>query len=130
MESEVISSRSELIKRARESCSNNLSPTRAKGNTQNYEREKKSAKERYSDGKIAPQYYTSTNTLDAKTVSMKLFMIRAVCAVILLLFVIVVDRLQLTYEELGSDTIKNYIVSNESVTEIEEFFVSLVNSIR
>jgi hypothetical protein len=124
----TVPSRAEYIRLARESCSKNLSSTNGNGKNQGSNKMKGNEKLDKIKIKIWNQGYagniTENQTLFTLTPS-KLLLIRTVCAFLLFLSVFLIDRFDVKMKIVNSDFIQESILSNQTVEDAENFFVSV-----
>lgn len=125
--------RQELIRMARESCEGNLKST---GNGRfTYGLSKNSSKgmtkakgknsvavAKKSSSKVVP-----LSEQEKRQMSIKFMLIRTICASVIFLAIVVVDKMDITYETFNSDLIMQTVESNKVYDVAEKFFASLKN---
>jgi hypothetical protein len=120
-------SRAEYIKLARESCTRNLNaPSWSSKNNGKMKDEDKESRFSLFKKKDIPDYYSFTQgEFDIPNSSMRLFLIRAVCAFMLFLTIFIIDKLNIEFKGISSKSIKQLVSSNQGIEDAENFFVSL-----
>lgn len=115
--------RNELIKMARESCEGNL---KASGNgrfsygiTKKTNVNGKTAKASTSKG------YAISTTEAKKQMSFKLLLIRTICAAAIFLAIVLIDKLNFSYQTFNSDQIIDTVQSNVVAQEAEKLLSSI-----
>lgn len=122
----TVPSRAEYIRLARESCSKNLSSTH--GNSKNQglykmkENEKIDKVKLWNHDKVGS--ITENQTLFTLS-SGKIILIRTICALLLFLSVFLIDHFDINMKKLNSKFIQESIMSNQTVEDAENFFVSV-----
>lgn len=131
--------RQELIKMARESCEGNL---RSSGNgrftyglSRKEEKEakanrkantsKKGAMANEIAGNRKVSSTSNTSALSNRQFSLKLLLIRTICASVVVLTVIIIDKFKISYESFDSNYIVKNIESNRVFDKAEEFFTTI-----
>ncbi|WP_313128729.1 hypothetical protein [Anaerocolumna sp.] len=120
-------SRAEYIKLARESCTRNLNaPSLNSKNNNKMKDENKDLRFNFLKKKDTSDYYDfSQGEFDIPNSTMRIFIIRAICAFMLFLTVFVIDKLKIEFKGISSNTIKESVSSNQGMEDAENFFVSL-----
>ncbi len=71
-------------------------------------------------------YYDFTQgEFDLSNGSMKVFLIKTICAFMLFLTVLLIDKLNIEFKGISSDSIEKLVSSNEFIEDAEDFLVSL-----
>lgn len=109
-----VPSRAEFIKLARESCTKNLSSVNWNSNNQPSPRYKEPNKN--NELGLWKQ--------ELPTISIKLFLIRTICAFMLFLTVLLIDKMDIKWKLLNSEFIQECISSNQGIENAEEVFAS------
>lgn len=127
-----VPSRAELIKLARESCTKNLSSANSNNKNQNssqYKAQNKSKNQGVARQSDSSNLHTISGRVELPTMNLKLFIIRMICAVMIFLTVLIIDKLDIKFQELSSDLIEKCISTNQGMEDAEEFFVSCFEQI-
>ncbi len=109
-----VPSRAEFIKLARESCTKNLSSVN--GNSKNQ------PSLRYKEPNKNNELSLWKQELPA--ISIKLFLIRTICAAMLFLTVLFIDKMDIKWKSLNSEFIQECISSNQVIENAEEVVAS------
>lgn len=109
-----VPSRAEFIKLARESCTKNLSSVNCNSKNQPSLRYKEPNKNNE----------LSLWKQELPTISIKLFLIRTICAVMLFLTVLFIDKMDIKWKSLSSEFIQECISSNQGIENAEEVVAS------
>jgi hypothetical protein len=123
-----VPSRAEVIKLARESCAKNLSS--ANWSSKNQSTNKNKDQNKLDRMGLWKQIGTnnsmtsSENRSDISTIPIRLFMIRAICAFMLFLTVLLIDKFDVKIKVVNSKFIQEMVSSNQKIDDAEEFFVS------
>ena len=123
-------SRAEYIRHARESCTRNLGSSHSGKNNNQY-------KELQKEQKRALSAYAKTDTyqtLPGEDFAMPVFhyksiLIRVICCALIFLSVFIIDKFDISVKKFSSDTVKEYISSNEGIEEAQNFFVSIYEKV-
>jgi hypothetical protein len=120
-------SRAEYIKLARESCTRNLNaPGLNSKNNSKMKDDNKDIRYNFLKKKDTSDYYNfSQGEFDIPNSTMRIFIIRAICAFMLFLTVFIIDKLKIEFKGISSNSIKELVSSNQGMEEAENFFVSL-----
>lgn len=110
----VPKSRSEVIRIARESCARNLT-SGPKRKMKHYHRSSKTNRE-------------SRNEL-MQTTSIKMFIIRLVCALAIFLTIITISTLDNKYNTNYGAKIEGCVTDNARLEKVEDFFVSILEKV-
>lgn len=124
-------SRAEYIRLARESCTKNLGLNHAGKNHNSYkdlQREQKKALSTYAKTET---FRTSLpgEEIILPVFPMKIILIRLICCALIFLTVFIIDKFDITIKNFSSETIKEYISSNQGVEEAQDFFVSMYENV-
>lgn len=122
-----VPSRAEYIKLARESCTRNFNtPGGNSKNNAKMKDENNNTRHNLFSKKDTTDYYDYTQgDFDISNGSMKVFLIKTICAFMLLFTVLIIDKLNIEYKGISSNAIKNLVSSNAFIEDAENFFVSL-----
>jgi hypothetical protein len=116
-------SRSELIKIARESCNRNMNTANWNNKERNYNAYKI---KNNSTGKYDTKFSTAADRQPILTgVSLKLFILRIVCAAVILTTILLIDKFDWNLYNVNSDFIYKCVTTNVSIDEAENFVVSI-----
>lgn len=122
-----VPSRAEYIKLARESCTKNFNTPgiNNKGNSK-IKGEYKNTKLNFFRKRDTTDYYDYTHgEFDLSNSSMKVFLIKTICAFMLFLTVLLIDKLNIEFKGISSYSIENLVSSNGLIEDAENFLVSL-----
>lgn len=108
----AISNRSELIRKARESCTRGMNDTNPYSSKLSYNR------------RASSNETTLTGDVNLKV---KFFLIRMVVALVLLTAVVIADQMKLSYEDMNSNQIINLIRSNRLYEQAKEYVNDFTN---
>lgn len=111
-------SRAELIKLARDSCSKNLGPVNRNSKEYGLAKQKE---QHYYDGRA---YDLSGKLSEIPPVSIKFFLIRVICALMIFLTVLLIDKLDINFGSVNSDYIRKCVSSNQEIEDAERIVVS------
>lgn len=122
-----VPSRAEYIKLARESCTRNLNaPSWNSKNNGKMKDENKNIKFNLFKKRDTADYYNFTEgEFDIPSGSMRVFLIRAICAFMLFLTVFIIDKLNIEFKGISSNFIRQLVSSNQGIEDAENFLVSL-----
>lgn len=122
-----VPSRAEYIKLARESCTRNFnSPGSNSKNNTKMKGENKNTRFNLFGKRETTDYYDFTQgEFDLSNGSMKVFLIKTICAFMLFLTVLLIDKLKIEFKGISSNSIENLVSSNEFIEDAENFLVSL-----
>jgi hypothetical protein len=122
-------SRADLIKLARESCTKNLSSRNF--NSRNLASRNLSSSNLDSmyrnskDKRLYGNTYTMTGKkFELPPFSIKFFVIRLLCALMIFLTVLMIDKMNINLKVVNSENIKNCVASNQEIENAEELVVS------
>ncbi len=122
-----VPSRAEYIKLARESCTRNLNaPSGNSKNNGKMKDENNNIKFNLFKKRDTTDYYNFTQgEFDIPNSSMRLFLIRTICAFMLFLTVFIIDKLNIEFKGISSNFIQQLVSSNQGIEDAENFLVSL-----
>jgi len=116
-----VSTRAEFIKLARESCAKNLSSMNRNSKNQTLSKSKELS---------TKNPFTITGSgLDMPAMTIKTFLIRTICALMLFLTVLLIDKMDIKLKVLNSNIIQESVSSNQGIDDAETFFVSFLEKI-
>ncbi len=116
-------SRADFIKLARESCSKNLGPVSRNNKESNLFRQKEQR------GYESKSYGTTNSGFEIPPVTIKIFLIRFICALMIFLTVLIIDKMDLNHKVLNSEYFQKSLASNQRLEDAEEAVVSLISDI-
>lgn len=114
-------SRADFIKLARESCSKNLSPVSRSNKESNLFRQKEYR------GYENKSYGASNSGFDIPPVTIKLFLIRFICALMIFLTILIIDKLDLNHKTVNSEYFQECLASNQGIKDAEEAVASFIS---
>lgn len=122
--------RQELIRIARESCEGNLKPSGNGGFLQGLSMKgatkKKSAIAKAPKVSLVKSRNASAiSAQERQQTTIKFMLIRTICASVIFLAIVVIDKFNFTYETFNSDMIIESVQSNHVYEEAEKFFATL-----
>lgn len=122
--------RQELIRIARESCEGNLKSSGngrfSQGLSMKGATKKKAAIAKAPKvGSVKSGNASAISTQERKQTTIKFMLIRTICASVIFLAIVVIDKFNLTYETFNSDMIIETVQSNHVYEEAEKFFATL-----
>lgn len=122
--------RQELIRMARESCEGNLKPSGNGRFTYGLSKSSKSMGKTKGQNKATISKRVTSKTVslseqEKRQMSIKFMLIRTICASVIFLAIVVVDKMNVTYETFNSDLIMQTVESNKAYDQVEKFFASL-----
>lgn len=122
--------RQELIRIARESCEGNLKSSGngrfSQGLSMKGATKKKAAIAKAPKaGSVKSGNALVMSTQEKKQTAIKFMLIRTICASVIFLAIVIIDKLNFTYETFNSDMIIESVQSNHVYEEAEKFFATL-----
>lgn len=125
----IVKSRDEYIRMARESCLKNLHPESQGGKGDLNKKEI----HRLSHNNSASSYKDNGagffQMLGIKNTNLKYLLIRLICAMVLFLAILMIDRFDVSIKSFNSGFIEKSITSNQGIEKAEDFFVSVYKKI-
>ena len=121
-----VTSRAEYIKLARESCARNLNASHINLKHNGKKKSDTGKMHHHNKRTYIDSYDFDRGELDISPGSMRAFMIRTVCAIMLFLTVLMIDKLNIEFQGISSHSIEELVSSNDGITKAENFFVSLI----
>lgn len=124
-------SRAEYIRLARESCTRNLGSNHSGKNNNQYKEMQKEQRRALSTYAKTETYETTLPDVDSilPVFHFKPVLIRVICCALIFLSVFIIDKFDITIKNFNSNTVKEYISSNEGIEEAQNFFVSLYEKV-
>lgn len=122
--------RQELIRIARESCEGNLKSSgngrfsqglSMKGTT----KQKASITKAPKASSVKASKASTMSVQERKQTTIKFMLIRTICASVIFLAIVVIDKFNFTYETFNSDMIIESVQSNHVYEKAEKFFATL-----
>lgn len=126
----MVPSREEYIKLARESCLKNLgnNPRETDSNKNN---KVKSVSLPYSYEKNdygRDSFFIPSEKLNINQKWMRNLLIRSICALVLFLTIFLIDKFEIKYKDLSSQSIETIVTSSKGFDATEDYFVNLFKS--
>ncbi len=126
----IVKSRDEYIRMARESCLKNLHPENQGGKgdlhkKDNYKSSHINSRTQY----VKEEGQGLFQLLGIQSASMKNLLIRLICALVLFLAILMIDKFDVSIKSFNSGSIEQSITSNQGLEKAEDFFVSVYKKI-
>lgn len=123
-----VPSRAEVIKIARDSCTRNLSSVNKNNKNQNVIKNKDlSMMDRFELEKqtgVKTPFALSGDGLAMSSMTVKLFLIRVICAFVLFLTVLLIDKFDVKLKAVNSEFVQELVSTNKGIEDAQDYVVS------
>ena len=125
----IVKSRDEYIRMARESCIKNLHPESQGGKGDLHKKEIYRQSHSNSVSSYKGEGTGLFQMLGIKNTNIKYLLIRLICALVLFLAILIIDKFEVSIKSFNSNYIEKSITSNQGIEKAEDFFVSVYKKI-
>lgn len=127
----MVPSRAEYIRLARESCTRNLGSYNLGKNHNPYKELQKEQRKVLSSYAKTETYQTSLPGEETVVPAfrVKSILVKLICCALIFLSVFIIDKFDITVKNFSSNTVKEYIASNEGMEQAQNFFVTMYEKV-
>ena len=123
-----VPSRAEVIKIARDSCTRNLSSVNKNNKNQNmFKNKDQSIMDKYeleNQTGVKAHFTLPGNGLAMNSMTVKFFLIRLICAFMLFLTVLLIDKFDVKLKAINSEYVQELVSTNQGIEAAQDYVVS------